>query len=169
MTRLECEQTIPAPWGGDQEVECGTPYTLRKNYCNPCMAYYTERYPQGWSYYAGDICDHGMYTGGIGYDYMCGYCDEVLTSKTHCIEYGCEYFEWTRETNQWRTIHVPNPVRDTVAKMIMSQRGLIFDIQNKTSSTGNSSLIHNPAIRDEWHRLIRDNSSRYVHGVEETN
>ena len=165
MSRVECDITIPAPWGGDKEVKCGTSYGMDSlYYCRPCVVYYEYRYPHGWYYYAGDICDHGMYTGGIGYDHMCGYCEEGLTSKTHCIEYGCEYFEWTREPNQWKTIHVRNTVRDSVAKRIMQLRKVLLDIQKGAGTTG---FLHTPAIREEWHRLIRVNSDRYVHGVEE--
>jgi len=32
-------------------------------------------YPQGWRGYPGDICRHGMYTGGSGVDWMCGPCE----------------------------------------------------------------------------------------------
>lgn len=43
-----------------------------------CATHYAEaskRYPQGWSYYPGDVCPHGNYTGGSGADRMCGYCE----------------------------------------------------------------------------------------------
>lgn len=32
-------------------------------------------YPQGWRYYAGDTCKHGVYVGGCGIDWMCGRCE----------------------------------------------------------------------------------------------
>tara|TARA_Y100000310_G_C20440476_1_gene695860 strand:+ start:120 stop:629 length:510 start_codon:yes stop_codon:yes gene_type:complete len=169
MSRVECELTIPAPWGGDKETKCGTSYgTGSLYYCDPCNDYYKRLYPQGWHYYAGDVCDHGTYVGGVGVDWMCGYCEDGLTSKTYCTEEGCpdEYFEWTRYPNQWKTIHVPNPARDSAAKQIMQLRKMVFDIQK---STGTTELLHNPSVRAEWHRLIRVNSDRYVHGVEETN
>lgn len=35
----------------------------------------TKDYPQGWASYPGDMCPHGMYTGGCGIDWMCGYCE----------------------------------------------------------------------------------------------
>jgi len=165
MSRVECDITIPAPWGGGKEAACGTSYGGGSlYYCDPCNNYYKGRYPQGWNYYAGDTCDHGTYVGGIGIDWTCGYCEDGLTSKTSCSEEGCEYFEWTREPNQWKTIHIRNTVRDSVAKRIMQLRKMVFDIQKTTSITG---LIHNPEMRVEWHRLIRVNSDRYVHGVGE--
>jgi hypothetical protein len=34
-----------------------------------------RQYPQGWSYYPGDICRHGIYTGGCGRDLMCWSCE----------------------------------------------------------------------------------------------
>lgn len=32
-------------------------------------------YPQGWRYYPGDVCEHGVYVGGSGIDRMCGACE----------------------------------------------------------------------------------------------
>jgi hypothetical protein len=43
--------------------------------CDACLAKAEQRYPQGWSYYPGDVCKHGMYTGGTGIDWMCGPCE----------------------------------------------------------------------------------------------
>lgn len=43
--------------------------------CDACLAKAELRYPQGWSYYPGDVCKHGMYTGGSGIDWMCGPCE----------------------------------------------------------------------------------------------
>lgn len=34
-----------------------------------------ERYPQGWQYYPGDTCPHGVYVGGCGIDHMCMACE----------------------------------------------------------------------------------------------
>lgn len=34
-----------------------------------------KQYPQGWRYYPGDVCRHGMYVGGCGIDWICGYCE----------------------------------------------------------------------------------------------
>jgi len=44
-------------------------------FCEEHEAEMVKRYPQGWSYYPGDICPHGMYTGGSGIDWMCGPCE----------------------------------------------------------------------------------------------
>jgi hypothetical protein len=38
--------------------------------------YYKVRYPQGWNYYPGDVCCHGVYVGGCGIDWMCGPCED---------------------------------------------------------------------------------------------
>ena len=43
--------------------------------CDECEAEAKQRYPQGWRYYPGDICDHGRYTGGCGIDWMCQECE----------------------------------------------------------------------------------------------
>ncbi len=43
--------------------------------CEHCAPLYELRYPQGWSYYPGDVCEHGTYTGGSGIDYMCHPCE----------------------------------------------------------------------------------------------
>ena len=43
--------------------------------CEGAYKAYTRKYPQGWRYYAGDVCPHGMYTGGCGADVMCGPCE----------------------------------------------------------------------------------------------
>jgi hypothetical protein len=47
----------------------------RKEYCDACLAVLREAYPQGWHHYAGDTCEHGVYVGGMGVDYMCGRCE----------------------------------------------------------------------------------------------
>ena len=46
-----------------------------EEYCNNCREWWSYCYPQGWSYYAGDICEHGVYTGGCGIDWMCFRCE----------------------------------------------------------------------------------------------
>jgi hypothetical protein len=43
--------------------------------CNECTEKYEEMYPQGWRHYPGDTCEHGVYVGGCGADYMCGRCE----------------------------------------------------------------------------------------------
>ena len=44
-------------------------------YCKPHYEWYNKLYPQGWRSYPGDVCRHGMYTGGSGIDWMCGQCE----------------------------------------------------------------------------------------------
>jgi hypothetical protein len=39
------------------------------------LEFLENEYPQGWSYYAGDTCKHGVYVGGCGADYMCQACE----------------------------------------------------------------------------------------------
>ena len=46
-----------------------------KSICRKCYELLSERYPQGWNYYAGDTCKHGVYTGGCGVDLMCPQCE----------------------------------------------------------------------------------------------
>jgi hypothetical protein len=43
--------------------------------CELCEPLYEKLYPQGWHYYPGDVCIHGVYVGGCGVDYMCAACE----------------------------------------------------------------------------------------------
>ena len=43
--------------------------------CAECEAQAKKDYPQGWKYYPGDVCVHGVYTGGCGIDWMCQLCE----------------------------------------------------------------------------------------------
>ena len=54
---------------------CGRMFAGYMHLCADCKDKYTARYPQGWRYYPGDCCEHGVYIGGIGADYMCGRCE----------------------------------------------------------------------------------------------
>jgi len=56
-------------------VLCGTSWAGEIKLCTPCTKKYLKQYPQGWKYYPGDTCRHGVYVGGIGADYMCSYCE----------------------------------------------------------------------------------------------
>ena len=62
MRQLPCEGNHPTSVLGD-----GT--------CEHCGPLYEKVYPQGWAYYPGDVCKHGTYVGGSGYDLMCGPCE----------------------------------------------------------------------------------------------
>lgn len=44
-------------------------------YCDNCREWLAQVYPQGWDYYAGDTCKHGVYVGGMGIDWMCAACE----------------------------------------------------------------------------------------------
>jgi len=60
----------------DTKRKCGVPQGVGGyEFCDPCYKKNEEAYPQGWSYYPGDICEHGVYTGGCGIDWMCGQCE----------------------------------------------------------------------------------------------
>ena len=43
--------------------------------CDMCEIDARRRYPQGWRFYPGDVCKHGVYVGGCGIDWMCGPCE----------------------------------------------------------------------------------------------
>jgi len=60
--------------GNEMVTQCGE-WRSRTILCKACLATAELRYPQGWSYYPGDVCKHGMYTGGSGIDWMCGPCE----------------------------------------------------------------------------------------------
>lgn len=57
------------------EIPCGE-WRNGKVLCDDCIAYYKAVFPQGWSYYPGDVCEHGVYVGGCGIDWICGRCEE---------------------------------------------------------------------------------------------
>lgn len=44
--------------------------------CDNCEKELQKRYPQGWMYYPGDVCEHNRYTGGCGIDWMCQECED---------------------------------------------------------------------------------------------
>lgn len=58
-----------------QPVMCGEWHGGETMYCDEHEAELVKRYPQGWAYYAGDTCHHGVYVGGVGIDYMCHNCE----------------------------------------------------------------------------------------------
>ncbi len=59
----------------ERPVYCGDTRNGEKEYCEECLDYFEKEYPQGWRYYPGDTCRHGMYVGGCGADLMCGACE----------------------------------------------------------------------------------------------
>lgn len=54
---------------------CGKQRHGQIQLCEKCLAKYQKQYPQGWRYYPGDVCRHGVYTGGCGVDRMCPRCE----------------------------------------------------------------------------------------------
>lgn len=54
---------------------CGKWHGGTKRFCDKHQREYEREYPQGWRGYPGDTCEHGVYVGGVGYDYMCGICE----------------------------------------------------------------------------------------------
>lgn len=43
--------------------------------CEACEAEIKKAYPQGFRYYPGDTCKHGVYVGGCAEDFMCFKCE----------------------------------------------------------------------------------------------
>lgn len=76
---IECGNTAVADYrrsdGSPIEVRCGAYHCGTKVLCEPCEAEAVRRYPQGWAYYPGDVCQHGAYVGGSGPDFLCGPCE----------------------------------------------------------------------------------------------
>jgi hypothetical protein len=62
------------PGGCGREVEFYG-YSATVDYCFACEERLQQEYPQGWRYYPGDVCPHGVYVGGCGIDWMCGACE----------------------------------------------------------------------------------------------
>ena len=60
-------------------VECGSWHRGATALCDDCAEDMIERYPQGWAYYPGDTCMHGVYVGGSGIDWMCHDCEMGYT------------------------------------------------------------------------------------------
>ena len=54
---------------------CGKSFAGRLILCPTCELAYSKQYPQGWRFYPGDLCKHGVYIGGSGADLMCGRCE----------------------------------------------------------------------------------------------
>lgn len=73
----KCAGTIAQYWGGEPfEHPCGKWRACRGSvYCERCHRLMELTYPQGWRYYPGDTCRHGVYVGGCGADLMCGRCE----------------------------------------------------------------------------------------------
>lgn len=59
----------------DEFYPCGAWGPNGNVYCDFHQKEQEDRYPQGWRYYPGDVCPHGVYVGGSGIDWMCGVCE----------------------------------------------------------------------------------------------
>jgi hypothetical protein len=75
----KCDEVVSifAAKGREIKVKCGDYYGGTKLFCRKCKELLIEAYPQGWEYYPGDVCEHGVYVGGCGIDYMCPQCEGV--------------------------------------------------------------------------------------------
>ena len=62
-------------------------------------------------------CRHGAYVGGIGIDWMCGYCESGITELWKC---DCGKSEWFDTRNPVKCI--ANPERSDRARSIMRMR-----------------------------------------------
>ena len=76
----EWQELVTVIWyrGYDErrrDVRCGQSWDTVRQYCSDCYSRLAKQYPQGWRYYAGDKCKHGVYVGGMGADYMCMHCE----------------------------------------------------------------------------------------------
>ncbi|MHA2046157.1 MAG: hypothetical protein ACW99G_15300 [Candidatus Thorarchaeota archaeon] len=61
--------------GTEIQVDCGKWYAGQREFCSDCVQEYLDKYPQGWRYYPGDVCQHGTYVGGCGVDHLCMACE----------------------------------------------------------------------------------------------
>jgi hypothetical protein len=73
MAKIGCKAKVNVY--RDAFVPCGNWYGGEQQLCEKCVRRAEREYPQGWRYYPGDVCRHGVYTGGIGVDRMCGRCE----------------------------------------------------------------------------------------------
>lgn len=143
---------------------CGKPSVFGYRYCQPCLEYYEERFPQGWKYYAGDVCMHGQYTGGCGADLMCGGCEDGYTTRVDCSVDGCDQFEFTRHDEPIVVFHAPNPVRSSIAQQIKEERHWWLKIKADFRAQG-AQTIDNSIFRNQMRKRIDGSSAhkRWVH------
>ena len=62
------------------DTTCGTYQpdvygSQRQRLCHDCESKARKQFPQGWKCYPGDTCVHGVYVGGVEFDYMCHICE----------------------------------------------------------------------------------------------
>jgi len=65
-------------WKKLRSLECAGkhPHSILSDAaCDECRPLFSLLYPQGWSTYPGDVCEHGTYVGGCGVDWLCGPCE----------------------------------------------------------------------------------------------
>jgi len=78
MNACGCDKDIVAMSrrdGSDVIKKCGEWFSGRTLLCEECEETAKRQFPQGWKYYPGDVCAHGVYVGGVGPDYMCPNCE----------------------------------------------------------------------------------------------
>ena len=95
-------------------------------------------------------CRHGAYVGGIGIDWMCGYCESGITELWKC---DCGKSEWFDTRNPVKCI--ANPERADRARSIMRMRSDLRKMVDEMVSAGcfvnkNSAINHtNEVIRKD--------------------
>lgn len=77
MTVCKNTVTVYSPRGREMKVKCGRTFNGEFRMCESCLAEAEKAYPQGWEHYPGDICEHGVYVGGCGIDWMCPICEGI--------------------------------------------------------------------------------------------
>lgn len=63
------------PHSTEDGYECGQWAYGERQLCAECTRWYSAVFVQGWAYYPGDTCEHGVYVGGCGVDWMCMECE----------------------------------------------------------------------------------------------
>ena len=74
MSYVNCDEIIHEYENGMTQ-KCGESNGWELMFCKFCEKQNEEKFPQGWTFYPGDVCEHGNYVGGCGADYMCGQCE----------------------------------------------------------------------------------------------
>lgn len=75
---MNCNRLVTMAYrrdGSAIDAQCGSYFGGERVLCAYHEKQAIKAYPQGWRYYPGDTCPHGVYVGGSGADYMCGRCE----------------------------------------------------------------------------------------------
>ena len=90
------------PAGRSYFVKCGDWHNGQACYCPKCEKELMKQYPQGWRYYAGDVCEHGEYVGGCGIDYMCFDCEMGIPVPTKWQQWFARARESWQRLTAWK-------------------------------------------------------------------